>query len=113
MSPQHELEGVTNCPPRWMKSACEYHCLETRGGRDQQIHSRLGVPNASSDELHMCAYSFATVCPEFLPHAGISSPCRSGDEPMVVPDTHADWRFAKNVRQSLFRKVMDLSFSWG
>jgi hypothetical protein len=61
----------------------------------------------------MCARSFATVCPGILPHAGISSCYRSGDEPMVVPDTHADWRFAKNVRQSLFRNVMDLSLSWG
>ncbi|KAI9512992.1 Fph type histidine kinase [Russula earlei] len=28
--------------------------------------------------------------------AGMSSPWRSSDEPMVVPDTHADWRFANN-----------------
>ncbi len=24
------IEGITNRPPRWMKSACKYHCRETR-----------------------------------------------------------------------------------
>jgi hypothetical protein len=37
---------------------------------------------------------------------GMSSPEHSGDEPMVVPDTLADWRFAKNVRQILFLNAM-------
>lgn len=31
-----------------------------------------------------------------------SDPTRRGDEPMVVLDTAEDWRFAKNVRHSMF-----------
>jgi hypothetical protein len=30
--------------------------------------------------------------------ASMTSPYRSGDEALVIPDTHADWRFAKNVK---------------
>jgi hypothetical protein len=26
------FEGITNRPPRWIKSACKYHCRQSRGG---------------------------------------------------------------------------------
>lgn len=63
-----------------------------------KVYSRLGVSVVSSDGLHMCPRGFTTVCSGACYMQEISLPCCRGDEPMVILDTHADWRFAKNVR---------------
>jgi hypothetical protein len=73
--------------------------LITCGRCNGRVNSRLGVFNVSSDELDMCPYDFATVRDRVPLCHYMSLLLPSGDEPMVVPDTHLDWRFAKNVRR--------------
>jgi hypothetical protein len=46
----------------------------------------------------MCACYFTKVRIRSLLPVSMTSHCRSGDEPLVIPDTHVDWRFAKNVK---------------
>jgi hypothetical protein len=71
-------------------------------GEIDRVNSRLALFNVSSDQLDLCPHDFATVrlwVPPLCRCMSLSLP--SGDEPMVVPDTHSDWRFAKNVRREL------------
>ena len=67
--------------------------------KQTESNSRLALFNVSSVQLDLCPHDFATVRLWVPPLCrSMSLSLLSGDEPMVVPDTHLDWRFAKNVR---------------
>lgn len=55
----------------------------------------------------MWARNLAMVSIRHMLLARMTLPWRSGDEPMVIPDTHADWRFAKNVKLITFPSAMN------
>jgi hypothetical protein len=83
---------------RWFKSECMKSCSDRRPATNRFKFRGHQNYVLCEDTLILCTCYPPTVslCTNAF-YSFLHAHLCSGDEPMVILDTHLDWRFAKNV----------------
>jgi hypothetical protein len=72
--------------------------VKPTGGSDKRVQLAGRIQRFLERAQYVRMQFYNGTYREPAPLASMTSSCRSGDEALVIPDTHADWRFAKNVK---------------